>query len=193
MASDLVGHISFTEKSIAALFFNMADKNPEKTAIWCDGEELTYQELNSLVCRYANYLASRGVVYGDIIGIPMNNSVESVALLLAAAAIGAGLAPVNATLPMDAADKAFKTAGVKHLIARKSFFRAAGRLAFPYLSGCCLCLDGEVEGADPFASVLQASDKRPDVTGITGDETFILTMTSGSTGNSKTYRTDTEN
>ena len=61
MASDLGGYISFKEKSIAALFFNMADKNPEKIALWCDGEELTYQELNSLVCRYANYLASRGV------------------------------------------------------------------------------------------------------------------------------------
>ena len=182
MASDFGGHISFTEKSIAALFFNSADKNPEKTAICCDGEELTYRGLNSLVCRYANYLASHGVVYGDIIGVPMNNSVESVALMLAAAAIGAGLAPVNATLPMDAANEAFKAAGVKHLIARKSFFRAAGKSAFPYLSGCRLCLDGEVLGTDQFASVLQASDKRPDVTGITGNETFILTMTSGSTG-----------
>lgn len=32
------------------------------------------------VSRYSNYLVAKGVQYGDHVAIPMNNSIESVAL-----------------------------------------------------------------------------------------------------------------
>ena len=182
MDNDFSKNISFAGQSIAGLFFKAVDADPSKRAIWCDGEDMTYKEFGVLVCKYANYLTSHGVAYGDIIGIPMNNSIESVALIMSAAVIGAGLAPINPTIPVDAIDNAFKAGHVKHLIARKAFFKAIKKYDFDYLTGCRLCLDGEADGADSFSVVLEASDKRPDFTGITGDETLILTLTSGSTG-----------
>jgi long-chain acyl-CoA synthetase len=170
--------------SIAGLFYRSAEKYPHKRAIWCDGEEMAYAELEGLVSRLANYLISRGVGRGDIIGIPMNNSIVSVALIFAAAAVGAGLAPVNPTIPGDAVEAAFRAANVRHLIARRYFYlRFGGRQLCE--NGTRLCLDGEVEGADNFDAVLSQSCTAPDMSNITGDETLILTMTSGSTGDPK--------
>lgn len=166
-------------------FLKACEENPDKRAIWCDGEERSYRELKTLVCKYANYLIDHGVKYGDIIGIPMNNSIESVALIMASAGIGAGLAPINPTIPIDAVDNAFRAGNVKHLIARRSFYKGIKGYNFSYLTGCHLCLDGEVEGADDFQAVLEASEAPPDISGIKGNETFILTMTSGSTGKPK--------
>ncbi len=163
-------------------FLQACDDNPDKRAIWCDGEEKSYREFEILVCKYANYLTDHGVKYGDIIGVPMNNSIESVALIMASAGIGAGLAPINPTIPVDAIDNAFRAGNVKHLIGRRSFYKAIKGQNFSYITGCHLCLDGEAEGADSFRAVLEASAARPDFSGINGDETLILTMTSGSTG-----------
>lgn len=174
-------------------FFYIAEKNSGKRAIWCDGEEMSYGELDSLVCRYSNYLTGHGVAYGEIIGIPMNNSIESVALILAAAAIGAGLAPVNPTIPAEAVDTAFRSGNVKHLIARKAFFKAMKDFDFSYLTGCRLCLDQEIKGADYFGKVMKQPDSRPDTGRITGKETLILTMTSGSTGTPKPIELTQEN
>lgn len=160
-------------------------KNTDKTAIWCDGEEKTYKEFFDLVCRYANYLSKHGVIRGDIIGIPMNNSIESVALIFSSAAIGAGIAPINPTLPIDAIDTAFKAGEVKHVIARRAFFKAVGKDYIDSIEGCKLCLDSEVEGTDSFSEVLNTSNDVPCTDGVTGDEPLILTMTSGSTGEPK--------
>lgn len=168
-------------------FCEACETNSNKTAIWCDGEKKTYAELLKLVCKYTNYLLGRGVVKGDIIGIPMNNSIESVALIFAVSAIGAGVAPINPTLPMDAINAAFQAADVKHIVARKFFFRTVGADFLERVSGCCLCLDAKIDGIDSFEDVILSSDQKPDLRGneITGTEPFILTMTSGSTGTPK--------
>jgi len=158
------------------------DRNRDKLAIWCDGEQRTYSEFFELVCKYSNYLKDEGVLRKDIIGIPMNNSIESVALIFAAASLGAGIAPINPTLPIDAIDTAFKAGEVKHIIARRAFFNAVGKDYIENIRGCKLCLDSEFEGVDSFSKVLTASTEIPDLKDVTGEEALILTMTSGSTG-----------
>lgn len=172
-------------EGLARLFFQNAEVYPDKEAIWCDGQTMTYADLARFASRYANYLHTHNVSYGDIIGIPMNNSIESVALMIAALGIGAGLAPINPTLPIDAIQASFKASNVRHVIARKNFFEQMRKAGEALPSGCRLCLDGKIEGVDSFDAVLQADATRPDLAKITGNETFILTMTSGSTGEPK--------
>lgn len=166
-------------------FLNVAMTKSDKQAIWCDGVSCTYGELKSLVCRYANYLIVHEVKRGEIIGIPMNNSIESVALIFAAASLGVGIAPINPTLPVKSVEVAFKAAHVSHVIARKAFFSAVGADWIDKFHGCKLCLDSNVDGTDSFDEVLNSPDDIPYASGVTGDEPLIITLTSGSTGDPK--------
>lgn len=170
---------------ICDLFFNMAEKYPQKTAIWCDNKTITYEELAALVNRYSNFLLEAGVCYKDHIGSPMNNSIESAALILAAANLGAALVPINPTLPSAAIKTLFAAADVKHLIARKHFLEQTAGGTDLDLKGVKICLDGSWENALSFESISGKSDKRPIHDQVSGEETLIITMTSGSTGEPK--------
>lgn len=172
-------------KKLANLFYEAAALNHDKSAIWCDNKTITYQKLADLVSRYSNYLLQNGVSYREHIGIPMNNSIESVALILAAANLGVGLVPINPTLPLDAIKIAFSAGKVKHLIARRTFFEQFEKAGGLNMPGCKFCLDGEYEGTLPFMDALRMSAERPVIDEVTGEETLIITMTSGSTGSPK--------
>ncbi|SJZ43689.1 class I adenylate-forming enzyme family protein [Selenihalanaerobacter shriftii] len=172
-------------KNLANQFFEIADLYPNKIAVWCENESITYNNLANLISQYSNYLLDNGVTYRDHIGIPMNNSIESVALILTAANLGVGLVPINPTLPLDAIKTAFDSSDVKHLIARRVFFEQYDKLGELNLNGMKFCLDGKYEGAIPFTDAMNMSIKRPINEEIGGDETLIITMTSGSTGSPK--------
>ena len=170
---------------LADCFYKNAVEMPDKQAIWCDGKTVTYQEMADLVSRYSNLLLDCGVKYGDHVAIPMNNSIESVALFFSAADLGVCLVPLNPTLPLDAIKVAMKSGDMKHLIARKAFFNECERNGGVKVSGVKICLDGEYEGTIPFARINEMPTSRPACENIDGNESLILTMTSGSTGNPK--------
>ncbi len=170
---------------LADSFYQNAAEMPDKIAIWCDGKTMTYREMASLVSRYSNLLLKNGVVYGDHIAIPMNNSIESVALFFAAADQGVCLVPLNPTLPLEAIVAAMRSGDMKHLIARKAFFVECEKQGGINVEGISICLDGEYENTIPFAQIENMPDTRFACDKITGEESLILTMTSGSTGNPK--------
>lgn len=171
-------------KIAEALYLN-ARKFPQKEAIWCDGRSMTYAEMASLTSRYSQLLLRLGAVKGDHIGIPMNNSIESVALFFSAADLGLCLVPLNPTLPFQSIEAAMEAGDVKHVIARKAFFQNCERNGGLRLEGFSVCLNAEHEGAVSFAQISQMPDERPETPDIDGGESFILTMTSGSTGSPK--------
>lgn len=170
---------------LAEMFYNNAAEMPEKQAIWCDGKSATYREMAELVSRYSNLLLANGVEYGDHVAIPMNNSIESVALFFSAADLGICLVPLNPTLPLDAIKVAMKSGDMKHLIARKSFFNECEKNGGINVPGVKICLDGEYSGAIPFSNINDMPTTRSANENIDGNESLILTMTSGSTGNPK--------
>ena len=172
-------------RKLANLFFETAALYPDKTAIWCDNETITYKALADLVSQYSNYLLENGVVYRDHIGIPMNNSIESVALILTAANLGVGLVPINPTLPLDAVKTAFAYGNVKHLMARRAFLEQCDKLGGLNVNGIKVCLDGQYDSTLSFADALKMPIDRPVLEEVNGDETLIITMTSGSTGSPK--------
>lgn len=172
-------------KPIADQFYFHAAATPEKTAIWCDGQSLTYSQLAGLVSRYANLLLSKGVKRGEHIGVPMLNNIQSVALIMAANTTGIGLVPINPSTPLHFIKTTFASGDVKHLIAHRAFLKhvaAAGGLEIP---GITVCTDGEFEGAISLSELESQSDLRPECPDVTGDETLVLVMTSGSTGSPK--------
>ncbi len=170
---------------LADAFYNNAAEMPNKEAVWCDGQSKTYAEMATLVSKYSNLLLANGVEYGDHVAIPMNNSIESVALFFSAADLGVCLVPLNPTLPIEALKVAMQSGDMKHLIARKSFFNECSKYGGVEVLGAKICLDGEYEGTVPFSTIENMSETRPANENIDGNESLILTMTSGSTGNPK--------
>ena len=172
-------------KKLSDMFYESAAIYQGKKAIWCDGKINTYQELSELISRYSNFLLHNGVQYKDHIGIPMTNSIESVALIFAAANLGAALVPINPTLPVSAIKNAFQAGDIKHIIARKAFYEECNKYGGVDMNGVCICLDDECPETIPFSDIQKESVERPVISQVTGDETLILTMTSGSTGKPK--------
>lgn len=159
-------------------FYNNVSGNPDKIAVFCDGEQITYKGLGHKVKCYAKLMKEQGIDYGDHIGFPMNNSIESVSVMMAAATIGAAIVPFNASMPLEDIKNIFKVAKVKHLVARSNFI-IRNRLN---VNGEIICIDSEIEGCSTF---LNADKELDEFVELSGDERFIITMTSGSTGNPK--------
>ncbi len=173
------------KSKIADAFYRHATLTPDKEAIICDGKAMTYGELADFVSRLSHLLLSCGATYGDHIAIPMNNSIESVALFVSAADLGLCLVPLNASMPYEAVKAAMQAADAKHLIARSSFLRDCARYGHRVTEGFTLCLDTDFEGAVPFSRIDEMPATRPDGPEVDGGETYILTLTSGSTGSPK--------
>jgi len=171
---------------LANLFYENAKLTPDKDAIWCDGKSISYAEMAELVSRYSNLLLSLGVSHGDHIAVPMNNSIESVALFFSAADLGLCVVPLNPSLPFDAVRVAIKAGDIKHLIARKIFFAECEKNGGVDIPGFSICLDQEYPGTVPFEKIKEMPATRPELDyDVKDDESLILTMTSGSTGTPK--------
>ena len=172
--------------TLANLFYENAKSTPNKEAIWCDGKMVSYSEMAELVSRYSNLLLSLNAAHGDHIAIPMNNSIESVALFFSAADLGLCVVPLNPSLPFDAVKTAVVAGDVKHIIARKIFFSECEKNCGINIPGFSICLDQDYPGTIPFDKIKEMPATRPKLDYDVGDnESLILTMTSGSTGTPK--------
>lgn len=172
-------------KLLADQFFEIAKLYPDKIAIWCEKESLIYKKMADQVSQYSNFLLEIGIKYGDHIGIPMNNSIESVVVILAAANIGVGLVPINPTLPINAMKTAFHYGNVKHLIAQKNFYEQFSNVEELEIPGKKICLDAVLPGVASLNDANKMSKIRPINQKVNGEETLLIVMTSGSTGEPK--------
>ncbi|KUH86387.1 MULTISPECIES: long-chain-acyl-CoA synthetase FadD6 [unclassified Mycobacterium] len=75
--------------SIGRVFQERAAHYADKVFLKFGDEQITYREANETANRYAAVLAARGVGHGDVVGIMLRNSPESVLLMLAAVKCGA--------------------------------------------------------------------------------------------------------
>jgi fatty-acyl-CoA synthase len=81
--------------SIGKVFQERAARYGDRVFIKFDDERLTYREANETVNRYAAVLAARGVGHGDVVGIMLRNSPQSVLLMLAVVKCGAVAGMLN--------------------------------------------------------------------------------------------------
>lgn len=87
------------EKTIVQLFEKQVKKNPNNIAVTCNGESLTYKDLNIKANQLANKLISIGVENDDIVGIIINRSLEMIIGLLAILKSGSAYLPIDPDYP----------------------------------------------------------------------------------------------
>ncbi len=81
--------------SIGKVFQERAARYADRVFIKFGDEQLTYQQANETVNRYAVVLSARGVGHGDVVGIMLRNSPEAVLLMLAVVKCGAVAGMLN--------------------------------------------------------------------------------------------------
>jgi long-chain acyl-CoA synthetase len=78
-----------------------AARTPDKIALICDGQRLTYAQIDQMANRLAHALQAQGVQRGDRVVLFLPNSVELVVGIFAALKAGGVFVVINATTKFD--------------------------------------------------------------------------------------------
>jgi len=82
-------------------FARQAARTPGATAVTFEGTSLTYAELDARANRLAHHLAARGVAPGDLVGLCLERSADTVAGILAILKAGAAYLPLDPAYPEE--------------------------------------------------------------------------------------------
>jgi long-chain acyl-CoA synthetase len=176
-----------SERSITDIIFGNAERQPSHPAFRCDGIERDYATLAARAARLSRALHELGVRRGAHIGVALPNSEEFALLLLAAADLGAVLVPISPALPAAAMQRAFVATDVTHIVALAVVLRQLREEcgAFMHaLPGICLS-DTGAEGMPGIADLAAGPTADTPLGFGRPEDAYILTMTSGSTGDPK--------
>ncbi|AKF95949.1 hybrid non-ribosomal peptide synthetase/type I polyketide synthase [Brevibacillus laterosporus] len=88
-----------TDKTIIDLLEEQAIKTPKQTAVYCEGETLTYEELHEKVNRWAVSLHAKGVDRNTLIPIMAEPSLEMIVGVLAILKAGGAYVPIDEDSP----------------------------------------------------------------------------------------------
>ena len=90
-----------TSKTIVDLFEEKVLSTPLATAVVCDGNRITYEDLNKRANQLANYLLKNGIGKNDLVCIMTTRSIEMVIGLIAILKVGACYIPVDPKYPKE--------------------------------------------------------------------------------------------
>lgn len=81
------------------IFQQQVERAPDAAAVFFEGDQLTYFELNKRVNRLAHLLIGRGVAPEDFVGIALPRSLEAIVAMLGVLKAGAAYLPLDPNYP----------------------------------------------------------------------------------------------
>ncbi len=177
---------------------NSADRLPDKVALICDGQRLTYAELDIQANRLAHALRSQGLQRGDRVAFYLPNSVELAIGIFAALKAGCVFVPINHTTKYDKCAYILNDCAASALIIGGKQTQLAQQLGqtVPSLKVVVLTSPLEETSHDLFLSynAIQSDypEHRPPQVNIDVDLACLI-YTSGSTGEPKGVMSDHSN
>ncbi|MFO1077879.1 MAG: MupA/Atu3671 family FMN-dependent luciferase-like monooxygenase, partial [Planctomycetota bacterium] len=160
------------EPCVHRQFERAASRDPERAALQCRGETISYRDLGVRVRRLAGWLRGRGVQRGDRVGICTERGIGMVTAVLATLRCGAAYVPLDPTYPRERLQFMAGDADLRALVVDAATAGAAPPAACPRID-----LDGDAEAIASAAPLLDDA--------ATGDDLGYLIYTSGSTGRPK--------
>ena len=94
-------NLELPHDSFITLFEEQTSLFPDKEAVSCLDESLTYQELNQKVNQLAHHLVSLGVKRGDFVGVNLSRSIDMLISTLGIMKAGACYIPMDPSYPAD--------------------------------------------------------------------------------------------
>ncbi|BAU88123.1 CDA peptide synthetase I [Streptomyces laurentii] len=146
---------------------------PGKEAVHCQGETLTYAELDTSANQLARRLRSLGVGRDVMVGVSLERSLDMVVAVLAVLKAGGAYVPIDPKLPADRLAFVIEDAALPVLITQSSV--APG---LPRCSATTLCVD-------ELRAELATEPAGPLAVDVGGADLAYAVYTSGSTGRPK--------
>ncbi|HEX8150718.1 MAG TPA: amino acid adenylation domain-containing protein [Pyrinomonadaceae bacterium] len=160
--------------TVAQLFDRQAQGTPESVAAVCEGQSLTYRELQRRSNQLAHCLRGLGTGRGALVGVYMNHSLETLVGILGALKAGAAYVPLEPAYPLARTAYVLSNAGISVLLTQQKLLGRVGDQA-----PVALCLDADWE-----AIAARESGECPPPTARPEDLAYVI-YTSGSTGSPK--------
>lgn len=160
-------------QNIISLFQQNVSKYPKKTALIVNGDNYTYEELAKDISKFSTWLLDKEVKVGSHVIVLLDNSYEFILLMLAIADIGAVASPVSTTLKEQALSKVVETTQ-SNIIITKEYL---GKNIYSDKNICLLFVDHALVNYDGTRQLNEDA--------VSPQKDYILTMTSGSTGDPK--------
>jgi len=112
--------ISFgIKENIVELFEKQAIMFPDRSAVFYDGLNLSYKELNERSNQLAAYLIGQGVVKGDIVGLLLDRSIDIITGILGILKSGGAYLPIDFRLPFERINYMLESSSSKLLLGHK--------------------------------------------------------------------------
>lgn len=176
------------EFNVANLFERVAQNIPDREAIVCGTERLTYGDFDKRANRVAHYLASRGIGKGDHVAIYAYNRLEWVEAMLACYKLSAVPVNINYRYVEEELLYLLNDADAKAIIFERQFgpLLAAIHEKLPQLKEYIAIEDGSAAALDGLKAVEYHTvmAQQPDASlGVdrSGDDLYVL-YTGGTTG-----------
>lgn len=154
------------EGVINNIFEKISLENPDKTILYTEDGELTYDELNRKANKIANSLIKNGVEVEDKVMFMMRRNSDLIAAVLGIVKAGAAFIPIDPNYPKNRIDQILEDSDSKFVITSE---------------------DIEYDGENRFdvGKLLEESDDSNPNVELTPDNLCFLIYTSGSTGKPK--------
>ncbi|MFF5969962.1 amino acid adenylation domain-containing protein [Streptomyces sp. NPDC012769] len=163
--------LGFDSERLHEVFEAQARRTPDRVAVVCGHERVSYRELDERANRLASALIGRGVRPGSRVGVCLDRDTWLIAGLLAVLKAGCAYVPLDPAYPDDRLALIREDAGIEQVITNHRYAAA------PWLSGASALVPGSDE-------VAAARADAPAVPGSVGDVAYVI-YTSGSTGRPK--------
>jgi amino acid adenylation domain-containing protein len=164
-----------------------AGRFPDKEAVRCGGQSLTYVELAQRSDSLARTLRSQGLDRGDRVGIFMNKSVASAVALYGIMKAGGAYVPLDPFAPVSRVAFVIRDCGIRHLVTTDLKLDQTDLLAEETGDLTHLVGASEREGYQCLTWEQACADTGADVPSppLTEQDLAYILYTSGSTGTPK--------
>jgi non-ribosomal peptide synthetase-like protein len=166
-----------TPELLHQFFERQVARRPHHPALECNGETLTYAELDARANRIAHMLHARGIGPGALVGLYFEKSCLVFAALLGVLKAGAGYVPIDSKTPVQRIQSIVDDASLSVLLTQARLGRALP--AFKCTETIFLDQDSEAYDRYPDTPLPAAQS------GVTLVDTCYVIFTSGSTGRPK--------
>lgn len=169
------------DMTIDKLFKKQVRKTPDDIAVFYNGEEITYSQLDIKSDKLAYSLMKRGINSSSIVGVMTGRGIDFITAILGIIKAGAAYLPIDTKYPADRIMYMLNDSGAKFVIT-------AGEKIDYYSNGAIINLHDEISNTGDTDDSEMSADCR-----TTPDNLLYAIYTSGSTGNPKAVMIEHKN